>query len=76
MENFIKAMHEVGVIFENEKFTSEHWTKSEKKRMLAGKWWFAEEIERSEEEFFSKDVLRILDELAEGNILKKSQQIA
>ena len=64
------------VMLEDEEFSSEHWTESEKKRMLAGKWWSAEEIERSEEEFFSKDVLRILDELAEGNILKKSQQIA
>ena len=63
-------------MLENEEFSSEHCTESEKKRMLAGKWWSVEEIERSEEEFFSKDVLRILDELVEGNILEKSREIA
>jgi ADP-ribose pyrophosphatase YjhB (NUDIX family) len=64
------------VMLEDEEFSSEHWTESEKKRMLAGNWWSAEEIKRSEEEFFSKDVLRILYELSSGNYSDVPLEIA
>lgn len=64
------------VMLEDEEFSSERWTESEKKRMLAGKWWSAEEIERSEEAFFSKDVLRILHELSNGNYSDVPLEIA
>lgn len=64
------------VILEDEEFSSERRTESEKKRMLAGKWWSAEEIERSEEAFFSKDVLRILHELSNGNYSDVPLEIA
>lgn len=64
------------VMLEDEEFSSECWTESEKKRMLAGKWWSTEEIERSEEEFFSKDVLWILYELSSGNYSDVPLEIA
>ncbi len=63
------------VALEDNSFSFDHWTESEKKRMLAGKWWSADELEQSEDEFFSKDVLRIFDELAEGKTPKESQKI-
>lgn len=38
------------------------WTESEKLRMKKGKWWSREEIEKSADEFFSKDILSLIDE--------------
>ena len=64
------------VVLEENAFSFDHWTESEKKRMLAGKWWSVEEIEKSEDEFFSKDVLRILNELASRKFLEEPQIIA
>ena len=64
------------VTLEENSFSFDHWTESEKKRMLAGKWWSVEEIEKSEDEFFSKDVLRILNELASRKFLEEPQIIA
>ena len=52
------------VVLEEKSFSFEHWTESEKKRMRAGKWWSVDEIEKSEDEFFSKDIVRMLKELA------------
>ena len=63
------------VRLEEDAFSFEHWSKSEKKRMLAGKWWSREKIEQSDEEFFSKDILRILNELSCGNYPKEPLEI-
>lgn len=63
------------VVLEERSFSFDHWTESEKKRMRAGKWWSIEEIEQSEDEFFSKDVVRILKELSGRKLQEKSQQI-
>lgn len=63
------------VALEEESFSFDHWTESEKKRMLAGKWWSVEEIEKSEDEFFTKDILRIMMELSDGNFPVKPQEI-
>ncbi|MBP3577466.1 MAG: NUDIX domain-containing protein [Lachnospiraceae bacterium] len=52
------------VVLEEKSFSFDHWTESEKKRMRAGKWWSVDEIEKSEDEFFSKDIVRMLKELA------------
>lgn len=41
------------VVLEEKSFSFDHWTESEKKRMRAGKWWSVDEIEKSEDEFFS-----------------------
>lgn len=64
------------VALEEESFSFDHWTESEKKRMLAGKWWSVEEIEKSEDEFFTKDILRILKELASRKLPEEPQIIA
>lgn len=63
------------VALEEESFSFVHWTESEKKRMLAGKWWSEEEIEKSEDEFFTKDILRIMMELSDGNFPVQPQEI-
>ena len=63
------------VVLEEDSFSFNHWTESEKKRMLAGKWWSMEEIEKSEDEFFTKDILRIMMELSDGNFPVQSQEI-
>ena len=57
-------------------FSFDHWTESEKKRMFAGKWWSVEEIEKSEDEFFTKDILRITTELSNGEIPREPREIA
>lgn len=64
------------VVLDENTFSFDHWTESEKKRMRAGKWWSVEEIEKSEEEFFSKDVVRILKELSGRKLAKEPQIIA
>ena len=63
------------VVLEEDSFSFNHWTESEKKRMLAGKWWSMEEIEKSEDEFFTKDILRIMMELSDGNFPVQPQEI-
>ena len=64
------------VVLDENTFSFDHWTESEKKRMLAGKWWSVDEIEKSEEEFFSKDVVRILKELSGRKLAEEPQIIA
>ena len=63
------------VTLDNESFSFDHWTESEKKRMLAGKWWSLEEIEESENEFFSIDIVRILKELSGRRLPEEPQMI-
>lgn len=64
------------VVLEEKSFSFDHWTESEKKRMRTGKWWSIEEIEQSEDEFFSKDIVRILKELAGRKLPEEPQIIA
>ncbi len=64
------------VVLDENTFSFDHWTESEKKRMRAGKWWAIEEIEQSKDEFFSKDVVRILKELSGRKLAEESQIIA
>lgn len=64
------------VLLDEEQFTYANWTESEKKRMLAGRWWSVEEIRKSEDEFFSKDIIRILTELSGESFPAKPQEIA
>ncbi len=59
-----------------EVFSSEHWTENEKKQMSAGKWWSVAEIKQSEEEFFSKDIVRIMQELISRNYSAEPGEIA
>lgn len=54
-------------------FSYAGWTESENKRMTAGKWWFAEEIRNSKEQFFSKDIVRMLERLSKGEIPKEPE---
>ena len=56
-------------------FSFDHWSESEKRRMLAGKWWSVGEIEKSEDEFFTKDILRITTELSNGEIPREPREI-
>lgn len=51
------------------------WSESEMKRMTAGKWWSAEEIKKSEETFFSEDVIEIIERLSEGNVPGEPEEI-
>jgi len=64
------------VLLDEEQFTYANWTESEKKRMLVGRWWSVEEIRKSEDEFFSKDIIRILTELSGESFPAKPQEIA
>lgn len=64
------------VSLDNESFSFEHWTESEKKRMLEGKWWSVEEIKQSREEFFSKDIIEIMTELSDGKLPMEPRVIA
>ena len=64
------------VYLEDEQFSYANWTDSEKKRMLEGKWWSIEEIQQSEDTFFTKDIIRILTELSNNKIPNESQEIA
>ncbi len=64
------------VAVEDDEFSFNHWTESEKKRMLAGKWWSVEEIEQSKDEFFTKDILRIMTELSDEKLLTEPKSIA
>lgn len=64
------------VTLDNESFSFEHWTESEKKRMLVGKWWSMEEILQSEDEFFTTDIIRIMTELSDKKIPREPQEIA
>lgn len=57
-------------------FSCTGWTESEKKRMTAGKWWSLEEIRESEEKFFSKDIIKLLERLSKGEISKEPEEIA
>ena len=63
------------VCVEDETFAYTNWTDSEKKRMLQGKWWCIEEIQQSEETFFTKDIVRILTELSNNKTPCESQEI-
>ncbi len=57
-------------------FSYTGWTESENKRMTAGKWWSVEEIRESEEKFFSKDIIKLLERLSKGEISKEPEEIA
>lgn len=63
------------VYLEDEQFSYINWTESEKKRMLEGKWWSIEEIQQSNDVFFTKDIIRILTELSNNIIPSESQEI-
>ena len=63
------------VIVAERTFSFVNWTESEKKRMLTGKWWSVEEIQQSEDEFFSKDIIRILTEISNKQIPREPQEI-
>ena len=52
------------VCMEEEQFLYANWTESEKQRILCGRWWSIEEIQQSEDEFFTVDIIRILAELS------------
>lgn len=56
-------------------FSYNGWSESEMKRMTAGKWWSAEEIKKSEETFFSEDVIEIIERLSEGNVPGEPEEI-
>ncbi|MBQ8039583.1 MAG: NUDIX domain-containing protein [Lachnospiraceae bacterium] len=64
------------VSLEDEQFSYDHWTESEKQRMLEGKWWSLEEIRQSEEVFFTTDIIRILMELSNNKTPSGPQEIA
>ena len=61
---------------EEEQFSYANWTESEKQRMLCGRWWSIEEIQQSEDEFFTGDIIRILTELSDGNSPCSSKKIS
>jgi len=63
------------VLLDEEQFTYVNWTESEKKRMLVGKWWSLEEIEKSEDKFFTTDILSIMTELSNGEIPREPREI-
>ena len=63
------------VYCENESFSYEGWSESETRRMTAGKWWSVEEIKKSEEKFFSEDIIEILERLSEGDVPTKTEEI-
>lgn len=52
------------------------WTESEKIRMKKGKWWSREEIEKSADEFFAKEILRLLDEACSYKEFDKPREIS
>lgn len=58
------------------KFSYDGWTENENKRMTAGKWWSVEEIRESEETFFSKDIVKMLERISMGEIPKEPEEIA
>lgn len=64
------------VYLNEEEFSYANWTESENKRMTAGKWWSLEEIRQSEEKFFSKDIVGILERLLKGEIPDEPEEIA
>ncbi|MGF7143338.1 8-oxo-dGTP pyrophosphatase MutT (NUDIX family) [Anaerotaenia torta] len=49
-------------------FSYTNWTESENTRMLDGKWWSADEIKQSDDEFFTNDIIDILNNLSAGQI--------
>lgn len=53
-----------------------HWTVSKQKRMRKGKWWSVDEIRQSDQEFFTRDIIEILNNLARGKIPLKPIEIA
>ncbi len=63
------------VACDDKTFSYDGWTESENKRMTAGKWWSVEEIRQSEETFFSKDIVEILERLSQGEIPKEPIEI-
>jgi len=51
-----------------EAFSFENWTKSEQKRMSDPKWWSKREISESGDEFFSDDIIDIMDKITEDRL--------
>lgn len=59
-----------------EEFSFINWTEHESKRMLYGKWWSIADIQQSEDEFFSSDIINILDNLSKGKIPEEPKELA
>lgn len=64
------------VYLDREEFSYNNWTESERKRMLYGKWWSIDKIQQSGDEFFSSDLINILEKLSNGIIPKEPKEIA
>lgn len=64
------------VYSDGEQFVFNHWTESEQKRMRKGKWWSVDEIRQSNEAFFTRDIIEILNDLALGKIPLEPFEIA
>jgi len=63
------------VYLDGEEFSYCNWTESEKRRMSVGKWWSAKEIRQSEEEFFTFDLVSILNDISNNKIPDVPQEI-
>ena len=61
---------------DDETFSYDGWSESETKRMTVGKWWSIEEIKKSEEKFFSEDIIGILERLSKGDVPRKAEEIS
>ena len=51
-----------------EEFTFHNWTESEQERMKRGKWWSVDEIMQSGDEFFTSEIVDMLNNLIKGKI--------
>lgn len=63
------------VYLDDEGFSYCNWTESENKRMSEGKWWSADEIEQSKDEFFTPDLISILNDISNDKIPDMPQEI-
>jgi 8-oxo-dGTP pyrophosphatase MutT (NUDIX family) len=64
------------VYLDVEKIKFNYWTENEQKRMRCGKWWSVDEIKQSDDEFFTRDIIDIMNNLALGNIPLVPYEIA
>ncbi|MBQ9766465.1 MAG: NUDIX domain-containing protein [Lachnospiraceae bacterium] len=64
------------VYLDEKEFSYCNWTESENERMSEGKWWSAEEIRQSGDEFFTPDLLKILQDVTSGKIPNAPVKIA
>jgi len=63
------------VYLDEEEFSYCNWTESENSRMSVGKWWSIEEIKRSEDAFFTSDLMSILSDIANDKTPDVPQEI-